>query len=94
VLLTKNQLFGLLRQQLNWDAVLSSPLGRAPPIVAEGEVWSLGYDGRLQAVAPDSGAVQFSTRLSAPVSRFFSLAAAGGRLFVADGTKIVAFSLH
>ena len=65
-----------------------------PPIVAAGVVWALGHDGRLRAVDPGTGAVRFSVQLTAPASRFFSLAAAGGRLFVADGTKIAAFNLR
>jgi outer membrane protein assembly factor BamB len=68
--------------------------GAGPPIVAAGAVWSLGHSGLLSAVDPGTGAVRFSAQLSAPVSRFFSLAAAGGRVFVADGTKVVAFSLR
>ena len=68
--------------------------GAGPPIVAAGEVWSLGHDGRLSACDPGTGAVGFTVQLSAPVSRFFSLAAADGRLFVADGTRIAAFSLR
>lgn len=70
------------------------PGGAGPPIVAAGKVWSLGHDGRLTAVDPGTGAVGFAAQLSAPVSRFFSLAATGGRLFVADGTRIAAFSLR
>jgi outer membrane protein assembly factor BamB len=65
-----------------------------PPIVAAGVVWALGHDGRLRAVDPGTGAVRFSVQLTPPASRFFSLAAAGGRLFVADGTKIAAFNLR
>jgi outer membrane protein assembly factor BamB len=68
--------------------------GHCPPIVAAGQVWSLAYDGRLTAVDPETGAVRFSTQLSAPASRFFSPAAADGRLFVADGTNIAAFGLR
>jgi outer membrane protein assembly factor BamB len=74
--------------------VWSLPGGAGPPIVAAGEVWSFGYDGQLRAVDPGTGTIKFSTQLTPPVSRFVSLAAAGGRLFVADGTKIVAFRLR
>ena len=68
--------------------------GFGPPIVAAGMVWSLGEDGRLKALDPQSGAIKFSAKLGNPVSRFISLAAAGGRLFVPDGKKIQAFSLR
>jgi outer membrane protein assembly factor BamB len=70
------------------------PGGAGPPIVAAGVVWSLGQDGQLTAVDPGNGSVRFSIQLSPPVSRFFSLAAADGRLFVPDGARIAAFSLR
>ena len=50
--------------------------------------------GTLTAVDPQTGAVRFTTQVSPPVSRFVSLAAAGGRLVVADGNRIAAFSLR
>ncbi len=68
--------------------------GSGPPIVAAGAVWALGYDGKLRAVDPVTGAVRFSTQLSAPVSRFISPSAAGGRVFVPDRNKLVAFTLR
>ncbi len=68
--------------------------GACSPIIAAGAVWFLGYDGTLKAVDPQSGAVKFSTKLGSPVTRFISLAAAEGRLFVPEGAKITAFSLR
>jgi outer membrane protein assembly factor BamB len=68
--------------------------GSGSPIVAAGQIWSLRYDGRLMAFDLASGATQFTAQLTAPASRFFSPAAAGGRLFVADGNSIAAFSLR
>jgi outer membrane protein assembly factor BamB len=68
--------------------------GAGPPIVAAGAVWSLFHDGQLKAVDPVTGTVSFSTQLTAPVSRFVSLSAVGGRLFVADGNRIAAFNLR
>jgi outer membrane protein assembly factor BamB len=68
--------------------------GAGPPIVVGGAVWSLGYDGTLRAVDPASGAVRFSTGLGRPVSRFVSPSAAGGRLFVPDGSTVAAFGLR
>ncbi|MCL5736958.1 MAG: PQQ-binding-like beta-propeller repeat protein [Actinobacteria bacterium] len=66
----------------------------ASPIVAAGLVWSMGGDGVLKAVDPQNGGVKFSTKLDRPVTQFTSPSAAGGRLFVAVGPKIVAFTLH
>lgn len=70
------------------------PRGSGPPIVAGRAIWSLGNDGVLRALDAASGAIRFSSRLSPPVTRFVSLSAAGGRLFVADGKRIAAFSLR
>ena len=70
------------------------PGGAGPPIVAAGAVWSLGYDGRLSGVDPANGAVRFRAQLTVPPSRFVAPAAAGGRLFVADGVKVAAFNLR
>lgn len=68
--------------------------GSGPPIIAGSAVWALGYDGKLRAMDPASGSVVFSAQLGNPVSRFVSPAAAGGRVFVADGDTLTAFTLR
>jgi outer membrane protein assembly factor BamB len=68
--------------------------GSCTPIIAAGAVWALGYDGTLRALDPASGKVMFSAALGSPVSRFISPAAAGGRLFIADGNRLIAFALR
>jgi len=68
--------------------------GSGPSIIAAGAVWTMKSSGRLIALNPASGKVLFSTDLGAPATRFISPSAAGGRLFVADGNRIVAFALH
>lgn len=68
--------------------------GSGPPIVAAGAVWALGYDGRFQALDPATGAVRFNAQLSSPFTRFIAPAAAAGKVFVADGNKLVAFALR
>ena len=68
--------------------------GSGSPIIAGGAVWALGYDGKLRAMDPASGKVLFSAQLGNPVSRFISPAAAGGRVFVADGGTLTAFTLR
>lgn len=64
------------------------------PLVAAGYVWSLGYAGLLKALEPTTGAVVYTRQFGTPPSRFTSMAAAGGRLFVPDRTRITALSLH
>ena len=68
--------------------------GSGPPIVAAGTVWALANNGILRAVDPTTGSVRYSTQPSRPVSRFISLSAAGGMVFVADGSKLTAFALR
>ena len=69
--------------------------GRAgPPIVAAGSVWVLDGDGTLLALDPADGQTRFSTHVAAPVSRFVSPAAAGGRIVVPTGTRVTAFALR
>ncbi len=87
-------LVGLQVSQAAIEVAWTVSGGAGPPIVAAGAVWSLAYDGELRAVDPASGDILFSTHLTRPASRFVSLAAAGGRLFVADGTGLAAFSLR
>jgi outer membrane protein assembly factor BamB len=69
--------------------------GRAgPPIVAAGLVWDLEGDGTLVALDPASGQQRFAAQLDALASRFVSLSAAGGRLFVAPSNRLTAFALR
>ena len=64
------------------------------PLVAAGYVWSMGYAGLLKALDPTTGAVVYTRQFGTPPSRFTSMAAAGRRLFVPDGAKVTALSLH
>ena len=68
--------------------------GAGSPIVAAGYVWTLAYDGKLKAVDPTNGSVVLTLQFGKPASRFITLAAANGRLFVPDGRRIQAVSLH
>ena len=69
--------------------------GRAgPPIVAAGAVWVLDGSGRVSALDPTNGTERYRTQIGEPVSRFVSMAAAGGRLFVPAVDHIIALSLR
>jgi outer membrane protein assembly factor BamB len=65
-----------------------------PPIVAAGAVWDLDGSGRLVALDPTSGQQRFTTQVGNPASRFVSMSAANGRLFVAPGNTLTAFALR
>jgi outer membrane protein assembly factor BamB len=66
-----------------------------PPIVAAGLVWDLANSGTLVALDPASGQQRFSQQLDTPpASRFVSLSAADGKLFVAPKNTIKAFALR
>jgi outer membrane protein assembly factor BamB len=69
--------------------------GRAgPPIVAAGLVWELEGDGTLVGLDPASGQQRFAAQLDALASRFVTLSAAAGRLFVAPSNRLTAFALR
>jgi outer membrane protein assembly factor BamB len=62
------------------------------PIVAGGLVWVLDYNGGIvYALDPASGAVRYQDNAGA-MHHFATPAAAGGRVFVAAGSKVVAYS--
>lgn len=68
--------------------------GAGPPIVAAGLVWSLGNDGLLRAVDPQSGSIKYTKQFNAPPSRFTSVSASNGLLFVPDSRTITALRLR
>jgi Bacterial Ig-like domain (group 3) len=64
-----------------------------PPIFAGGLVWSAGTgNGILYGLDPSSGATRFSANLGG-FEHFTTPSAGGGRLFVADRTKVTAFQI-
>jgi streptogramin lyase len=68
--------------------------GSGPSIVAAGVVWTMKTGGQLLGLNPATGEVVQRVSLGSPVTRFIAPSAAGGRLFIADGNRIVAFALH
>jgi len=68
--------------------------GAGPSIVAAGAVWTMKIDGKLTAFNPATGKVLQRLGLGSPATRFIAPSAVGGRLFVADGNRIVAYALH
>jgi hypothetical protein len=65
----------------------------APPIVAGGLVWALGQGQRLlYAQDPRTGRVRHTARISGKSMSFVTPTAGDGRLFMAAGDRIAAFS--
>jgi len=65
-----------------------------PPIIAAGAVWVVDGSGRVSALDPGSGSERYRIQVGEPVSRFVSMAAAGGRLFVPSDDRVIALSLR
>ncbi len=71
-----------------------------PPIVSAGLVWSVATGGlkgggtKLYGLDPASGSPRYTETLPGPVAdHFASPSAAGGRLFVADGSCVSAYQV-
>jgi polyvinyl alcohol dehydrogenase (cytochrome) len=72
-------------------AVDGSAIG--PPIVAGGLVWSTNWnDGVLRGLNPVTGATLFAANLGT-FDHFASPSAGGGKLFVANGSRVTAFTI-
>ncbi len=72
----------------------SVPGRSGSPIIAAGHVWTLTREGVVKAVDPADGAVAYTLQITPSPTQFATLSAANGRLFVADGTKLLALSLR
>ena len=73
----------------------SAPTGAVgPPIFAGGLVWSTGWGGSgiLYGLDPATGEVRFQSQLGT-FNHFATPSAGGGRLFVAVGTQLTAFTI-
>ena len=62
-----------------------------PPIVAGGAVWAVDRDGTLLGYSENNAAKRYSYPVAVAGS-FPTLSASSGRLFVADGTRVIAFA--
>jgi hypothetical protein len=64
-----------------------------PPVLAGGLVWSTAWTGSLlYGLQPGTGAVKFSADLGS-FDHFATPGAGGGRLFVAGGNRVTAFTI-
>lgn len=82
---------------ISTKAGFSAPPGATgPPMIAGGLVWATNPGGTLYALDPTSGAArrQFSIpENGSQVNQFASPSAGGGRLFVASGNQVTAFTI-
>jgi outer membrane protein assembly factor BamB len=62
---------------------------KEPPIVAGAGIWAVGGD-ELYQLDPRTGEIKFSTTIGTPAS-FSTPAAAGNRIYVAAGKRVLAF---
>lgn len=75
---------------IGWSAA-----GRSgSPIIAARHVWTLTREGVIRALDPVDGTVVYSLQITQAPTQFATLSAANGQLYVADGTAILALSLH
>jgi outer membrane protein assembly factor BamB len=90
----ENSLVGVRVGSRTLSVAWTSSGKSGPTIVAAGAVWTMKSDGQLMAFNPSTGKVLERVSLGTPATRFIAPSAAGGRLFVADGNRIVAYALH
>ncbi|HEY7915458.1 MAG TPA: PQQ-binding-like beta-propeller repeat protein [Acidimicrobiales bacterium] len=72
--------------------IWSSGSGGGPPIVAAGLVWTIGQNGELYGLDPDTGAVRQQASIGAPASHFPTPSVGDGLLVAPARTRVVAFA--
>jgi outer membrane protein assembly factor BamB len=70
----------------------SSSTGGGPPIVAGGLVWTIGQDGVLSGLDPETGAVRREASVGRPANHFPTPSVGDGVLLAASANRVVAFS--
>lgn len=70
----------------------SARSGGGPPIVAAGEVWSIGQDGVLYGLDRASGAVRQRATISSPINHFPTPSVGDGLLLAPGSNRVYAFS--
>jgi outer membrane protein assembly factor BamB len=69
-----------------------SSVGGGPPIVAAGQVWTIGQNGDLYALNPSTGAVERQASVGAPANHFPTPSVGDGLLLAPAADRVVAFS--
>ena len=76
------------RLRLLWSATA----GGGPPVVAAGQVWTIGQDGVLYGLNPSTGAVQDRATIGVPANHFPTASVGAGLLLAPATDRVVAFS--
>jgi outer membrane protein assembly factor BamB len=71
-----------------------TPLEAGSPVLAAGAVWAIDRLGRLTAFDAETGVVRASLYVGVPTSRFASLSAGNGALYVPSDSHVVAVALR
>jgi polyvinyl alcohol dehydrogenase (cytochrome) len=69
----------------------SASVGGGPPIVAGGLVWTIGSNGVLYGLSPNSGAVEDHATIGAPANHFPTPSLGAGLLLAPSAQRVVAF---
>jgi outer membrane protein assembly factor BamB len=69
----------------------SSGVGRGPPIVAGGLVWTIGQTGRLYGLDPATGKIRQQAAIGAPANHFPTPGIGVGLMLVTSAQNVIAF---
>jgi outer membrane protein assembly factor BamB len=69
----------------------NSGIGRGPPIVAGGLVWTIGQNGRLYGLDPATGKVRQQATIGTPANHFPTPGIGAGLMLAPSAKKVIAF---
>ena len=69
----------------------SSGIGGGPPIVAGGLVWTIGQNGKLYGLDPDTGKVQQQAVIGLPANHFPTPGIGAGLMLTTSARNVIAF---
>jgi polyvinyl alcohol dehydrogenase (cytochrome) len=69
----------------------SSGVGRGPPIVAGGLVWTIGQTGRLYGLDPGTGKIRQQAAIGTPANHFPTPGIGAGLMLAASARNVIAF---
>ncbi len=69
-------------------------VGGGPPILAAQRIWTIGQNGVLYGLNPNTGAVMQQASIGTPANHFPTPSVGAGLLLAANANQVVAFSAH